>query len=160
VPSDESFGSVTRRKTGRVRVKSAKHEPATAGGSRMSGTDCASERRSENRPALQRRYSKSKTKKGSPVPEGRGEAARKLLFSTKDREAWSLFLSKAGCWGHLQAQRLTPISANLRSAALTNALRFLLRLTPALRDGVDLESSVTGAEAPAYYQAVPPGRYV
>jgi hypothetical protein len=32
----------------------------------------------------------------------------------------------------------------------------------ALRDGADLESSVTGAEAeaPAYYQTVPPGRIV
>jgi len=44
------------------------------------------------------------------------------------------------------------------------------RLTPALRDGADLEPSITGAEAPAYYQGVPPdfaeassgrpGRYV
>jgi len=78
------------------------------------------ERRSENRPALQRRY--AKTKRDPPVPESRGEAARKLLFSTKNREAWSLFSAKLVV-DHLQAQRLTPISANLRSAALTNALR-------------------------------------
>ena len=58
----------------------------------MSGTDGASERRSENRPALQRRY--AKTKRDPPVPESRGEAARKLLFSTKNREAWSLFSAK------------------------------------------------------------------
>ena len=47
-------------------------------------------------------------------------------------------LSKAGYSDHLHARRLTP----------------------ALRDGADLESSVTGAEAeaPAYYQAVPPRR--
>ena len=42
--------------------------------------------------------------------------------------------------------------------------------TPALRDGADLEPSISGAEAPAYYQGVPPdfaeassgrpGRYV
>ena len=62
---------------------------------------------------------------------------RELLFSTKNREAWSLFLA-TGYWDHLQARRLTP----------------------ALRDGADLESSVTGAEAPVYYQGVPPGRYV
>jgi hypothetical protein len=74
---------------------------------------------------------------------------RKLLFNTKNREAWSLFSAKLYS-DHLQAQRLTP----------------------ALRDGADLESSLTGAEAeaPAYYQAVPPdfakassgrpGRYV
>src|SRR6516164_7392567 len=86
----------------------------------MSRTDRASERRSENRPVASAPVRKNK--KGSPVPEGRGEAARKLLFSTKNREAWSLFSAKLVV-DHLQAQRLTPISANLRSAALTNALR-------------------------------------
>jgi len=30
--------------------------------------------------------------------------------------------------------------------------------TPALRDGADCISSVTGAEAPAYFLSVPPGR--
>ena len=74
----------------------------------MSRTDRASERRSENRPALQRRYSKNK--KGSPVPEGRGEVARKLLLSTKKPRSLVAFLSKAGCWDHLQSQQLTPIS--------------------------------------------------
>src|SRR6516165_8566227 len=73
------------------------------------------ERRFENRPALQRRYLKNK--KGSPVPEGRDEAARKLLLSTKNREARALFFNKAGHWDHRQARRLTP----------------------ALRDGADLE---------------------
>ena len=62
---------------------------------------------------------------------------RKLLFNTKNREAWSLFSAKLVYSDHLQAQRLTP----------------------ALRDGADLESLVTGAEAPAYYQAVSPRRY-
>jgi hypothetical protein len=72
---------------------------------------------------------------------------RKLLFTTKTAKL-GRFLSKAGYSDHLQARRLTP----------------------ALRDGVDLESSGTGAEAPAYYQGVPPdfakassgtpGRYV
>jgi len=70
------------------------------------------------------------------------------MFGTKNREAWLLFLSKAGYSDHLQARWLTPT----------------------LRGGADLESSVTGAEAPAYYQGVPPdfakassgrpGRYV
>src|SRR5262249_53841686 len=54
----------------------------------MSRTDGASERRSENRPALQRRY--SKTKRDSPSRRA-GVKRRKLLFSTKNREAWSLF---------------------------------------------------------------------
>jgi len=39
------------------------------------------------------------------------------MFGTKNREAWLLFLSKAGYSDHLQARRLTP----------------------ALRDGADLE---------------------
>ena len=47
---------------------------------------------------------------------------RKIMFSTKNREAWSLFLA-TGYWDHLQARRLTP----------------------ALRDGADLESSVNPA---------------
>ena len=58
----------------------------------MSRTDRASERRSENRPVASAPVRKNK--KGSPVPEGRGEAARKLLFSTKNREACSLFSAK------------------------------------------------------------------
>ena len=53
------------------------------------GLESASERRSDNRPALSAPVLKNK--KGSPVLEGRGEAARKLLLSTKNREAWSLF---------------------------------------------------------------------
>jgi len=100
----------------------------------VSRTDGASERRSENRPALQRRYSKTKR---DPPSRRAGVNRRKLLFSTKNREAGSLF-KKAGYWDHLQTGRFTP----------------------ALRDGADLESSVTGAEAPAYSQGVPPGRYV
>ena len=71
---------------------------------------------------LQRRY--SKTKKDPPVPEGRGEAAAASVYH-ENREAWSLFSAKAGYSDHLQPRRLTP----------------------ALRDGVDLESSLTGAEA-------------
>ena len=63
---------------------------------------------------------------------------RKLLLSTKNPASLVAFLSKAAYSDHLQARWLTP----------------------ALRDGADLESSVTGAEAPAYYQGVPPGRYV
>ena len=63
---------------------------------------------------------------------------RKLLLSTKNREAWSLF-----------------------SAKLVIRIIFTPDGSPRpSRDGADLESSVTGAEAPAYYQAVPPGRYV
>jgi hypothetical protein len=69
------------------------------------GTDGASERRSDNRPALQRRY--AKTKRDRPSRRA-GVKRRKLLFNTKNREAWSLFLSKAGYSDHLQAQRLTP----------------------------------------------------
>src|SRR6516165_12228149 len=79
-------------------------------------------------PRIGRRFSAgSQKQKGIPVPEGRGEAARKLLFSTKNRKAWSLFSAK-------------PV------------LRIIFRprrLTLALRYGADLESSVTGAEAPA-----------
>jgi hypothetical protein len=98
----------------------------------MRRTDGASERRSENRPALQRRYSNKKR----PPSRRAGVKRRKLLLSAKDREAWSLFLSKAGYSDHLRARRVTP----------------------PLRDGADLESSATGAEAPAYSQGVPPGR--
>jgi len=90
------------------------------------GLESASERRSDNRPALQRRY--SKTKRDRPSRRA-GVKRRKLLFSPKNREAWPLFLSKAGYSDHLQARWLTP----------------------ALRDGADLESSVTGAEAPTYF---------
>src|SRR5215470_14301832 len=57
------------------------------------------------------------------------------MFGTKNREAWSLFLSKAGCWDHLQAQRLTPT----------------------LRGGADLESSVTGAEGAGLFSSRPSG---
>src|SRR6516162_3999480 len=61
----------------------------------MSRTDRASERRSENRLALQRRYSKTK---GDPPSRRAGVKRRKLLFtplvSTKNREAWSLFSAK------------------------------------------------------------------
>jgi hypothetical protein len=94
-------------------------------------TDCASERRSDNRPALQRRCSKTKRE---PPSRRAGVKRHKLLLSTKNREAWTLFSAKLGYSDPLQAQGLTP----------------------ALRDGADLESSVTGAEAPAYYQGVPP----
>ena len=105
-----------------------------------------------------------KNKKASPVQEGRGEAARKLLLSTKNRAAWSLFSAKLVVGIIFRPHGLPPISANLRSAALTNALRCrrtvsvcvfkrakggrfayfalklaLIRLTPALRHGPDLE---------------------
>src|SRR6516225_794614 len=97
----------------------------------MSRTDRASERRSENRPALQRRYSKTKR---DPPSRRAGVKRRKLLFSTKNREAWSFF------------------SAEL-------VIRIIFR-----RDGSPRPSGtgpiwnrqVTGAEVPAYYQGVPP----
>src|SRR5215470_17762601 len=125
---------------------------------------------------VEERTIKLRTRLRSPLLTWRAAVSR----SHADR--WKLCLSEEVCWDHLQAQRLTPISATLRSAALTNALRCrrtvsvcvfkrpkrgrfayfalklaLLRLTPALRDGADLASSVTGAEAPAYSQAVPSG---
>jgi hypothetical protein len=90
-----------------------------------------------------------KNKKGAPSRRA-GVKRRKLLLSTKNRAAWTLFSAKLGYSDPLHARWLTP----------------------ALRDGADLESSVTGAEAeaPAYYQGVPPdfakasfgrlGRYV
>jgi hypothetical protein len=57
------------------------------------GTDGASERRSDNRLALllQRRY--AKTKRDRPSRRA-GVKRRKLLFNTKNREAWSLFSAK------------------------------------------------------------------
>jgi hypothetical protein len=60
-----------------------------------------------------------------------GVKRRKLLLSTKNREAWSPS-QQSGYSDHLQARWLNP----------------------AFRDGADLELSVTGAEAeaPAYYQ--------
>ena len=58
----------------------------------------------------------------------------KLLLSSKNPPSLIAFLSKAAYLDRLQTRWLTP----------------------ALRDGADLESSVTGAEAPAYYQGVPP----
>ena len=127
----------------------------------MSRTDRASERRCENRPALQRRY--AKTKRDPPSRRaGVKRRVSKLLFSTKNREAWSLFSAKLVVGIIFRPHGLPPISANLRSAALTNAVRCrrtvsvcvfkrakrgrfayfalklaLLRLTPALRDGAD-----------------------
>ena len=76
---------------------------------------------------------------GSPVPEGRGGIAVRFCLLGKPRSLVA-FLGKAGYSDHFLARPLTP----------------------ALRDGADLESSLTGAEAkaPAYSQAVPPGRYV
>jgi hypothetical protein len=58
---------------------------------------------------------------------------RKLLFNTKNRKAWSLFSAK-------------PV------------IRIIFRLDGSPRPsgtGPILESLVTGAEAPAYYQGVP-----
>src|SRR6516164_10657395 len=54
-------------------------------------TDGASERRSENRPALERRYSKTKR---DPPSRRAGVKRRRVLFSNKNREAWSLFSAK------------------------------------------------------------------
>jgi hypothetical protein len=111
----------------------------------MRRTDRASERRSENRPALQRRYSKTKR---DPPSRRTGVKRRVSLFLARKTAKFGRFSQLSWLLGHLQAQRLTP----------------------ALRDGADLETSVTGAEAPAYYQAVfpdfakassgRPGRYV
>ena len=91
-----------------------------------------------------------KNKKGSPVPEGRDEAARKLLLSTKNREARSLFSTK------LVIGIIVGPDGSPRPSGT----------------GPIWKSSVTGAgaEAPAYYQGGPPdfakawsgrpGRYV
>ena len=75
---------------------------------------------------LQRRYLKTKT-----VPPSRwaGVKRRKLLFRTKNGEAWSLFFSNDGHTDHLQAPMAHP--------GPPGRGRF--------------ESSITGAEAPAYF---------
>src|SRR5262245_34634637 len=121
---------------------------------------------------VEERTIKLRTRLRSPLLTWRAAVSR----SHADR--WKLCLWEEVCWDHLQAQRLTPISATLRSAALTNALRCrrtvsvcvfkrpkrgrfayfalklaLLRLTPALRDGGPLLFLSTGAEAPCVFSA-------
>jgi hypothetical protein len=73
--------------------------------------------------------------KGMPVPEGRREAADYASVHHEKARRLVAFLSKPG-------------------------IQIIFRLDgspPALRDGADLISSATGAEALAYYQGVPPG---
>jgi hypothetical protein len=113
-------------------------------GRRVSRTDGASERRSDNRPALSAPVPKNK--KGSPVPEGSRRAGvkwRKLLFTMKTTKL-GRFSQQSWAMGSFSGPTAHPGPPG------------------ALRDGADLESSVTGAEAeaPAYHQGVPPGRYV
>src|SRR5215471_12367197 len=75
-----------------------------------------------------------KNKKGSPVPEGRDEAARKLLLSTKNREARALFSTKL-------------------------VIRIIVRPNGSprpCRTGPIWKSSVTGAETPGVFSALRP----
>jgi hypothetical protein len=72
-------------------------------------------------PRIGRRFSAGTQTKRDPPSRRAGVKRRKLLFTTKTAK-----LGQAGYSDHLQPRRLTP----------------------ALRDGADLESSVTGAEAP------------